>query len=453
MAIKDELINNTGAYVRTHGMTVPAMSAAMLLGPYAWGAYRCDVRSVVTNKTPAGTYRSPGRYEANFVRERVVDIVAHRLGRDPIDLRRQNLLPEESFPHEVGTHYDGHPVIYDSGRYELLLDKTLTGFDFDALRTWRTEPAAEGLRRGLGVGFFVEKAGPAVKEYARVELGEAGQVTVFVGSASVGQGVETTLAQVCASHLGIAYDRIDVRHGDTAVIPEGMGAFGSRAAMLGGAATMLAASAVRARMFELASEDLEAEPADLLVGADGLTVRGAPFRGVTWERLVDKNGGPLVDEARYTCDLLGYPYGIHIAAVEVDTGTGAVEIKRFAVSYDIGRCINPVIVRGQITGGAAQGIGGALLEEFVYDAEGQPLAASFMDYLMPTASEMPEVEILVTEDAPSPLNPLGVKGAGEGGTAAVGAAIANAVSDALGVEVTCLPLSPDRVNELMGGTA
>jgi CO/xanthine dehydrogenase Mo-binding subunit len=151
--------------------------------------------------------------------------------------------------------------------------------------------------------------------------------------------------------------------------------------------------------------------------------------------------------------LLGYPYGIHIAAVEVDTGTGGVEIKRFAVGYDIGRCINPVLVRGQITGGAAQGIGGALLEEFVYDAEGQPLAASFMDYLMPTASEMPEVEILVTEDAPSPLNPLGVKGAGEGGTAAVGAAIANAVSDALGVEVNRLPLSPDRVNELMGGAA
>ena len=168
---------------------------------------------------------------------------------------------------------------------------------------------------------------------------------------------------------------------------------------------------------------------------------------------MDKNGGDFVEEGRYSCELLGYPYGIHIAAVEVDTDTNVIEIKRYAVAYDIGRCINPVLVRGQIAGGAAQGIGGALLEEFVYDSAGQPLAASFMDYLLPTASEMPDVEIFVTEDAPSPLNPLGVKGAGEGGTAAVGAALANAVSDALGIEVTRLPLSPDRINDLMGGAA
>jgi carbon-monoxide dehydrogenase large subunit len=454
LALKDELINNTGAYVRTHGMTVPAMSAAMLLGPYSWSAYRCHVRSVVTNKTPAGTYRSPGRYEANFVRERLLDIIAGRLERDPIDLRRQNLIDEVSFPYAVGTSYDGHPVIYDSGKYELLLDKCLEAFDYAGLRIWRTEPAAaDSIRRGVGVGFFVEKAGPAVKEYARVEVGPAGEVVVFSGSASVGQGVETTLAQVCASHLGLPYDRISVRHGDTAVIPEGMGAFGSRAAMLGGAAVMIASGEVRSRVLEVASGELEIAQDDLVLDAGGVAPRGAEWKRVSWARLVECNGGDFIEEGRYSCELLGYPYGIHLAAVEVDTDTNVIDIKRYAVAYDIGRCINPVLVRGQITGGAAQGIGGALLEEFVYDASGQPLATSFMDYLMPTASEMPEVEILVTEDAPSPLNPLGVKGAGEGGTAAVGAALANAVSDALGVQVTGLPLSPDRLNDLIGGVA
>jgi CO/xanthine dehydrogenase Mo-binding subunit len=453
LALKDELINNQGAYVRTHGMTVPAMSAAMLLGPYSWSAYRCHMRSVVSNKTPAGTYRAPGRYEANFVRERLLDIIAHRLGRDPIDLRRQNLIAEDSFPHDVGTHYDGHPVIYDSGRYELLLDKCLRAFDVEALRRWRAEPSAPNLRRGLGIGYFVEKAGPAVKEYARVELDEDGQVVVFSGSASVGQGVETVLAQVCASHLGVGYDQIAVRHGDTAVIPEGMGAFGSRAAMLGGAATMIAAAEVRTTLLELAADELEAAPEDLSVQADGVIVNGAPWRVVPWARIHELNGGDLIEEGRFSCDLLGYPYGIHLAAVEVDTDTGGVRIDRYAVAYDIGRCINPMLVRGQISGGAAQGVGGALLEEFAYDAEGQPLAASFMDYLMPTAAEMPDVEIFVTEDAASPLNPLGVKGAGEGGTAAVGATLANAVSDALGVEVTQLPLSPDRVNQLIGAAA
>jgi CO/xanthine dehydrogenase Mo-binding subunit len=450
LALKDEFINNQGAYIRTHGTTVPTLSAAMLVGPYAWGAYRCHMRSVVTNKTPAGTYRSPGRYEVNFVRERLLDIIAHRLGQDPIELRRRNLISDESFPHDVGTHYDGHPVIYDSGKFELLLDKCLEAFDVEAMRRWRDEPHPAHLRRGVGLGYFVEKAGPAIKEYSRVELDGEGRVVVFSGAASVGQGVETTLAQVCASHLGIGYDRISVRHGDTGVIPEGMGAFGSRVAMLGGAATMIAAAEVRTRVFEIAAEELEAAPEDLTLGDNGVMVQGSPSKVVPWSRVVELNGGDLIEEGRYRCELLGYPYGIHVAAVEVDTATGGVRIERYGVGYDVGRCINPMLINGQIVGGAAQGLGGALLEEFVYDPNGQPLAASFMDYLMPTASEMPHVEILVTEDAPSPLNPLGVKGAGEGGTAAVGATLANAVSDALGIEITRLPLSPDRINEAIG---
>jgi CO/xanthine dehydrogenase Mo-binding subunit len=448
LGLRDSLVNNTGAYVRTHGMTVPGLSVSMLPGPYRWPAYRGEFRSVVTNKTPGGTYRSPGRFEINFVRERLVDMAAHRLGIDPVELRRRNLIDRASFPHEVGTMYDGHPVIYDSGDYELLLDKALAAFDYDGLKRWRSEPAANGLRRGLGIGYFVEKAGPAEREYARVELNDKGDVMVYSGSASVGQGVETILAQVCVSHLGLPYERVTVVHGDTGVIPEGMGAFGSRATMLGGAAVMLASEELRKQLLDAAAEELEAAPADLTLTPAGVSVVGSPSRNVSLTRLLSKQGGVIKVENRFVCDLLGFPYGIHFAAVEVDPATGAVHIHRFAVAYDIGRCINPVLVRGQISGGFAQGVGGTLLEEFSFDANGQPLSASFMDYLLPTSEDVPDVEMLITEDAPSPLNPLGVKGAGEAGTSAVGAAIANAVSDALGREVTRLPLTPQRVVEL-----
>jgi aerobic carbon-monoxide dehydrogenase large subunit len=448
LALRDSLINNTGAYVRTHGMTVPGLSVSMLPGPYRWPAYRGEFRSVVSNKTPGGTYRSPGRFEINFVRERLVDMAAHRLGIDPVDIRRRNLIDRDSFPHDVGTLYDGHPVIYDSGDYALLLEKALAAFDYEGWKRWRGEPAAGGLRRGIGIGYFVEKAGPAEREYARVELNDKGDVMVYTGSASVGQGVETILAQVCASHLGLPYERIAVVHGDTGVIPEGMGAFGSRAAMLGGAAVMRASEQVRKRLLEAAADVLEALPADLQLTADGVSVVGAPSRTVSLSRLLSSEGGVIKEEDRFVCELLGFPYGIHFAAVEVDPASGAVHIHRFAVAYDIGRCINPVLVKGQIAGGFAQGLGGTLLEEFSFDANGQPLAASFMDYLLPTSEDVPDIEVLITEDAPSPLNPLGVKGAGEGGTAAVGAAIANAVSDALGREVTRLPLNPQRVVEL-----
>jgi CO/xanthine dehydrogenase Mo-binding subunit len=213
---------------------------------------------------------------------------------------------------------------------------------------------------------------------------------------------------------------------------------------------MRASEQLRKRLLDAAAEELEAAPTDLMLTPEGVSVIGAPARGVALKTLLSASGGVIIEEHRFVCDLLGFPYGIHFAAVEVDPASGAIHIHRYAVAYDIGRCVNPVLVAGQISGGFAQGIGGALLEEFSFDANGQPLSASFMDYLLPTSEEVPDVELLLTEDAPSPLNPLGVKGAGEGGTAAVGAAIANAVSDALGSEVTRLPLSPQRVVELAG---
>jgi aerobic carbon-monoxide dehydrogenase large subunit len=459
LALRDRLLNDTGAYVRTHGLVVPGMTAALLPGPYRWPAYRCEVNQVVTSKTPAGTYRAPGRYEANFARERLIDMAARRLGLDPVELRRRNLVTPDEMPYATGTHTDGHPVVYDSGDYPLLLDKGLERFGWEELCRWRGRDAGPGRRRGVGLAFFVEKSGIARWEYARVELTSSGKTHVYSGGASVGQGLETALAQVCASTLGVPYDDVSVFHGDTATVPDGLGAFGSRAATLGGSAVLVGATRLRERLLELASSELEIAPADLDVEGGSVVARGFPSREVSLVRLFERaragnalRAGEqpgLTEEAYFTAEDMTFPYGLHVAAVEVDVETGAVHIERYGVAYDLGRAINPVLVEGQVVGGVAQGVGGALLEELVYDPDGQLVAGSFMDYLLPTASEVPAVEVLITEDAPTPRNPLGAKGAGEGGAAAVGAALANAVADALGVEVTRLPLAPERVLALV----
>ena len=458
LAMRDRFLMNTGAYVRTHGAVVPSMTAAMLPGPYRWQAYRCEMRQVVTNKTPAGTYRAPGRYEANFVRERMIDIAARRLGRDPVELRRQNLIRPEAMPYAVGTAADGHPLTFDSGDYPLLLAKAVARFDYEGLREWRAALPDGMRRRGIGVAYFVEKSGVGRWEYARVGIGSDGGVLVHTGSTSVGQGVETVFAQICAEVLGVRYDDVTVAHGDTDRVPDGMGSFGSRATSLGGAAVMRASATLRERILRGAADLLEADAKDMRIEGDRVVVRGSPRVGVSLSELakamrpaavLPTGGAPgLEEEAYFDSPDMSFPYGLHLAAVEVDTETGAVEIVRYGIAYDIGMAVNPVLVEGQLVGGAAQGVGGALLEELAYDAQGQLVAGSFMDYLLPTACEVPRVEVLLTEDAPTPLTPLGAKGAGEGGTAAVGAAIANAVSDAIGAEATKLPLTPERVMRL-----
>ncbi len=455
LALRDDFLVNTGAYVRTHGAVVPNMSAALLPGPYAWRAFEWTVRQVVTNKTPAGTYRAPGRYEANFVRERMIDIAAHRLECDPTELRRRNLIAASEMPYPVGTHADGHPIFFDSGDYPTLLDKGLEHAGYDELRRWRDEDPGRDRRRGLGVSLFVEKSGIAKWEYAQVELATNGETLVRVGSASVGQGVETVMAQICAEHLGVRYEDITVEHGDTDTVPEGMGSFGSRATSLAGTSVMIAAKTLRERLLSIASEELEMAAEDLVIEAGRVLVRGAPGKSIELSEVKrlslearsaeDGSTPALREEARFESEDMSYPYGLHCVAVEVDVNTGGVEIKRYAIAYDIGVAINPQLVEGQIVGGAAQGVGGALFEDFAYDDAGQLLSGSFMDYLLPTAGEVPAVDVLVTEDAPSPLTPLGAKGAGEGGTAAAGSAIANAVSDALGAEAKALPLTPEWV--------
>jgi len=459
LALRDRVTFDTGAYIRTHGTVVGSMTAGLLPGPYRWGAYHCLMRQVVTNKTPAGTYRAPGRYEANLARERMIDIAAHRLGLDPLEIRRRNLVEPSGMPHATGTHTGGEEIVYDSGDYPRLLGRATELFDLDGMRAWRRSDPPSGLRRGLGFAYFVEKSGIANWDYARVELDNDGRAVVHAGSASIGQGVETVLAQICAEGLGLRYDDVaEVRHGDTDDVPDGMGSFGSRATVVAGSAVFRASQALRERIIARAAELLEAAEGDLEIVDGAVIPRGSPARGISLAEVFEESramnalahgGAPgLSEEAYFHTESMTYPYGVHCAAIEVDLGTGGIEIERYAVAYDVGRAVNPVLIEGQIVGGAAQGIGGAMFEEMSYGEDGQHVSASFMDYLLPTASEVPPIRTVITEDAPSPLNPIGAKGAGEGGTAAAGAVIANAVSDALGAEATHLPLTPERVLRL-----
>lgn len=459
VALVDRVTVDMGAYLRTHGLTVPELTAAMLPGPYRIPHYRCDVSCVLTNKTPTGTYRSPGRYEATFVRERMMDLLARTLGIDPIEIRRRNLLTPDAMPYHAGTTTLGHPTVYDTGDYASALDAALRAADYPRLRTYQAEQRARGRHLGIGVACVLEKAGLGPWEMARVEIDASGAAVVYTGLASVGQGIETILAQICADELRLSVDDITVVHGDTDRVPYGIGAFASRGTVVAGGAVLLAARAVREKVFEWAARILEVAPTDLVLDRGRVSVRGVPARAVTLKevaaaaeptRALPLGAEPGLAATRFfQVSDLTYPYGTHIAVVEVDPDTGQVALRRYAIAYDVGRAINPMLVEGQIVGGLAQGIGGALLEELAYDAEGQILSTTFMDYLLPTATDMPDtLSVRILEETPSPLNPLGVKGVGEGGTAGAGAAIANAVADALrpwGVEVTALPLSPDRV--------
>lgn len=459
LALRDDVVSDAGAYVRTQGFLLPGMTGSLLPGPYRWPAYRFEATHVLTTTTPTGACRAPGRYEANFARERIIDIAAHRLGLDPIEIRRRNLIEPGAMPYATGTHTHGHPVVYDTGDYPLLLRRGLEELAWDGILRWRDEPLlSSSLRRGVGIAFVVEKSGVAHWEAARVEITGAGTTRVHTGASSVGQGLETALAQICADALGVRYEDIDVLHGDTAALPDGVGTYGSRATSIAGSAVHRAAQGLRARLLALAAQALALAPEDLDLAGDRVVASGDPSRAISLAELAalaptdgaDRGSGEagLSESHVFRADEPSYPYGLHLAAVEVDTRTGAARICRYAVAYDVGRAINPDLARAQIVGGAAQGIGGALLEELAYDEDGQLVSGSFVDYLLPTAAETPPIDVLITEDAPTSHNPLGVKGAGEGGAAGAGAAIANAASDALGTEVGALPLSPGRVLEL-----
>lgn len=450
LGIDNEFFHDNGAYMRTHAATVPDLSAAMLPGPYRVPNYRAVGHIRLTNKTPAGTYRAPGRYESTFVRERLLDAIAAQVGIDKVEVRRRNLIAKSAMPYALGLDTLGTHIVYDSGDYALLLDKALDSAGWPALQAALKKRRAEGELVGAGVAMFVEKSGLGPFDTVRVEVKPDGTVEVVTGVASIGQGVETVVAQICADALGVEYQTINVVHGQTDRIARGMGAFASRVTVMCGEATRLAATKLREKAIGCAAQLMQTSAERLdIVNGEVVRIGGGPSMplGEVARALPDD----LSAEDTFESTHMVYPYGVHVAAVKVDADTGGVTIERYAIAYDIGKAVNPKLVEGQIAGGLAQGVGGALFEEFLYDEAGEPLSVTFADYLMPTAREVPELSILVTEDAPSPLNPLGLKGAGEGGTTPVGAALASAIDDALGRPgaVTRLPITPQRLKALI----
>jgi aerobic carbon-monoxide dehydrogenase large subunit len=465
LAIEDEFFHDQGGYVRTHAATVPDLAAAMLPGPYRVPAYRASGHVRLTNKTPCGTYRAPGRFESTFVRERLMDAIAARLSIDRIEIRRRNLIGKDEMPYGRPLGTLGTEIILDSGDYAGLLDKALAAAKWNDLQDEVKRRRAGGECVGTGLALFVEKSGLGPYDGVRVSVDTSGTVEVVTGAASLGQGIETVVAQICADALGIDYRRVRVVHGRTDRIAFGMGAFASRATVMTGEATRRAALDVRAKAIEVAAELMQQDAGALTV-IDGKVVRNGgdgPSMALgeiaqalePTSKLLGARPPGLSADGWFFSDHMTYPYGVHVAVAKIDRDTGAVAIERYLLAYDIGRAVNPMLVEGQLAGGFAQGIGGALLEEFRYDERGEPLSVNFADYLMPTAREVPPLDVLITQDAPSPLNALGLKGAGEGGINAVGAAIAAAIDDAIGVPgaVTRLPVTPQGLRGLLAQAA
>ncbi len=451
LAIENRFWHNQGAYLRTHGVRVPDMTAGLTLGGYVVPAYRVAGHVRLTNKTPAATYRAPGRYEGTFVRERLMDAIAAETGIDPVEVRRRNLVRADQMPYERPLDALEVDVILDSGDYAGLFDDALAALDWDNLRAELAARRGDGEAVGAGLAFFVEKSGLGPTDKAEISVDRAGNVELVTGAANLGQGVATAMAQIAAGTLGVDMESVSVVHGRTDRIDEGYGSHASRTTVMTGTATLNAATALREKLAAAAAERLQASAEDVEI-SDGAARHRETGASIPLGEVVSASGASSIGaEGRYDTAHMNYPYGLHCAVVSIDRDTGLVTVDRYLIAYDIGVAINPMLVGGQIQGGLAQGIGGALSEEFLYDANGQPLSSTFVDYLLPGATEVPAAEIVLCEDAPSPLNPLGVKGAGEAGINAVGAAIASAVDDAIGRPgaVTELPLTPRRVLALL----
>jgi len=455
-----------GAYVRTHGARVAEMTMAMLPGPYRIPAYRSVCHFRLTNKTPAATYRAPGRFEGTFVRERLMDMIADRLGLDRVTVRRRNLITAAEMPFRRELNALGTEVVYDSGDYPRLLEKALAKIGWDALQAELRRRRAAGELVGAGLAVFVEKGGLGPLDGTRVSIDSSGTVELVTGGSAVGQGFATAMAQICADTLGVDYRRVRVVSGQTDRIPHGIGAHASRASVMTGNATHVAALKVRTTALDVAASLLQARPDELDI-VDGVVVRrGRPGGGSISLAEIARHLAPdsstlgerdpgLAAEGWFRTEHMTYPYGVQIGVVRVDPDTGQATVERFLLAYDIGRSINPMLVEGQLVGGFVQGLGGALYEEFRYDERGQPLSATLADYLLPTAQETPAAQVLVTEDAPSPLNPLGIKSVGEGGINGVGAVIAAAIDEAIGLPgaVVQLPVTPQRLSVLIKAEA
>jgi carbon-monoxide dehydrogenase large subunit len=463
LGVRDVFLHDTGAY-DPYGLTVPINSQCTLLGQYDIPSYESEFTAVFTNKTIVTPVRGAGRQHGVFVIERLLDFAAKQLGLDRAEIRRRNLLRPDQFPvnNEI-LFQDSAPLTYDSGDYEPALDEALKAIDYQRfVREEQPRLRAAGRHVGIGVVCYVEGTGIGPYEGARVTVEPSGRVRLATGVGTQGQGHFTVFAQIVAEVLGVDVAQVHVITGDTREFHWGTGTFASRGAVVAGSACHAAASAVRDKILGLASRELQTAPPDLVLAGGRVQVRGAPENGITLGALALK-ANPLRGAVRpgtepgleatayFGPDRGSTASGVHAMLVEVDPETAQVQIKRYVVVHDCGRVINPMIVEGQIQGGVAHGIGNAFYEQLVYDEEGQLLNASLMDYLLPTATDVPNIETTHRE-TPSPLNPMGVKGVGEAGAIPTGALFAQAVEDALGdprVEICEIPLSPSRLFDLM----
>jgi carbon-monoxide dehydrogenase large subunit len=449
VAMRDHVYVDTGAY-NPLGLVIPYNTIAHLMGPYRVPSFEATAEGVITTKTPTAPYRGAGRPEAVFAVERSLDLAARRLGIDQVELRLRNLVRPDEMAFDVGILYrDGEPLVLDGGDYPAVLRRAaeLAGWDDVEIRE------RDGRLVGRGVGVYVEGTGIGPFEGALVEVGDDGRVSVRTGACSQGQGHATVFAQVCADHLGVDPTAVEVVTGDTEGLEKGWGTVASRSAVVAGNAVATAAGTVRELALRVAGELLEIAAADLTVTAGRVVPRDAPDRGIGLgdvARAAREQGSPLAATFYFEPGTVTWANGAHAAVVAVDPETGEVELLRYVVVHDCGREINPMIVDGQVHGGVAQGIGGALYEEVLYDEDGQLLNGTLADYLVPTAQEIPVIDV-DRRETPSPLNALGVRGVGEGGAIVPPAAIANAVEDALSrldVVVRRTPLTPPYVRSL-----
>jgi carbon-monoxide dehydrogenase large subunit len=431
--------------MRTNGAVGARNVCQFLAGPYRVAHVKVDSHLWMTNKTPVGTYRGPGRFEANFFLERLLDLVAADLGIDRIDLRRRNLIASAEQPYPIAhvqptDAKDG----YDSGDYAAALERCLEEFRWDEKEKLAGKLFG-GKYHGLGVVCFIEGGAAGPKETARLEVNDDGTISVYLGTTSVGQGVETIFAQIAADALEVPIDRIrHVHHGSTHYVSDGYGAYHSRSTVMGGSALLDAVKNFQAAIREAGAKRLGCAPEAVTIGEDKVSGGGKSFA------LAELAG--LSAEGAFLNHRHTYSYGTHAAHITVDPKLGQIEIVDYVVVQDVGRAINPLTLKGQVIGSLVQGLGGAVLEHLQYDEQGQFLTGSLADYLLPTATDFPNLRCIVTDDHPSPINPLGAKGAGEGGIIAAGGALANAVANALqsfGADPRQLPLTPSYIWELV----
>ena len=457
-AIRDRCVTNTGAYLQRLTLVEPFIGVSMLTGPYDITDFEATAHVVMTNKAPMNPFRGVGHVQAAFTMERIIDTIARELGLDPADVRMRNMIAADDLPRARGLgNVLAGEIVYDSGDYAECLRRALALSGYDHFRAEQDEQRSRGRLVGIGIGAFVEETGLGPYEMGAVRLEPSGQIVVHTGACTSGQGHLTTLAQIAADTLTVDVDDVDVRYGDTDLVRWGVGTYASRSAAIGGTAVRNASVDVRDQALRVASTMLEAHAADLelrdgrvaIVGSPGgpsvslAEVAAAVAPGQALPEGVESYGIEATDVFHPQTNT--FAYGVHVSKVEVDPGTGVVTLLEHHVVNDSGTVINPLVLEGQVQGGVAFGIGGALLEEVVYDDDAQPRNPNFMDYLLPAESSVPDI-VVEHMEIPTPLNPDGIKGGGEGGAVGAPAAIANAVADAIAPgRVTATPITPARV--------